>query len=560
MDTLSMVSNKEKDFTSLWERMDEDRDKVQDYKFELRGVSGQWKNKPIPGVVNVSMNSAAVFLNVVISQLIETKWQTVVEGRLSGPQQLKIENFIDSSMTQADERLQKKGIPGLKNFVSSHICSRGWIGARWIWYEDNGVFVPDVLPLDMRYCVYERSPDGFNWVASKSYVSPSVVATELGIEQKGTKDVLLTDFWDGEKEEIWIEKTLVKTNIHKLKYPPFVIIPAPSGFMFLDKGYREYEGESILFMNRDLYDELSRIVSIEQTLNMKKIMPPYQIEVETKGEQPAPYPDVIGAVNEVPPNSLYKLLEQSDINRASQMVRVDMLQALQQGGVNNIDLGNINYPTSAVWITEQTEIRNKILSPRLKALEMFLSQLARMNIDTFIKGGVEADLGKKGSKKHYKPADLGNPDEYSIEYRLMGSNKKQEIANTAIASAIRGTLSEDTIRKDIMMCADPDGEKRKLDVERAEKIDPTIMMFRLACALVDEADQLEGVEADQKRLESMMLTERAVNMLQGGAVPESQYESPRSNPNMIMPLMAGMGATQARGEGRQKEEEFAQVD
>ena len=68
--------------------------------------------------------------------------------------------------------------------------------------------------------------------------------------------------WEGEKNELWIDGTLVargekeETSIpNPLGYPPFAVAIAPAGFFFRDKDHLRYDGEDILFMARDLYDE-----------------------------------------------------------------------------------------------------------------------------------------------------------------------------------------------------------------------------------------------------------------------------------------------------------------
>src|SRR3972149_12323165 len=125
----------------------------------------------------------------------------------------------------------------------------------------------------MRYCVYEIGANGYNWVAPKFTRSKGAIEKEYGIVIRDN-EAEVTDFWDDDVNEIWIDKKLVRSQKNPLGKPPFVIQAAATGFMLQDKGYLEHEGESIFMLDRDLYPELNRIASIEQTLNMKVLLPP----------------------------------------------------------------------------------------------------------------------------------------------------------------------------------------------------------------------------------------------------------------------------------------------
>jgi hypothetical protein len=370
---------------------------------------------------------------------------------------------------------------------------------------------------------------------------------------------MVLDYWDDKVEEIYIDGALKKQNPNPLGYPPFVILAPATGFMLRDENYMEHEAEDLFFLNSKLYDEWNRSISIEQTIAMKQIMPPYQkpSKLPPQGE-PVPYPDKIGAVNEVAEGEEYHLLQVGDVNNAHRMSVSNIGGALQRGGVNNIDLGNVSQEVSAVWITEQSEIRSKILEPRLQALTTFKAMAGRMLIDQFIKGGYSASLGRAGLQKEYSAGQLGDPKNYSVSYRLMSRSKKQEIANLAMAQGARGIVSQETILTDILQVDDPAGELAKLDAEKAEQADPVLFYLRKACSLADEAETLEGDEAEQKKLESMLMTESGVTILKERQNPQHQQvvegqkiEQPKPSSNLV-PLLGqgGMKGTVANeGEG-----------
>ncbi len=536
-DTLKKVDDAEKNFKDLWERNDSDAKLAYLDTYTLQTTG----KKDIPNVVSVTMNDPAIFLNAIVSLIMAAVWQTEVEGDLPGKQKMLIENFLNDCWAQADERYKRRARAGLLAFFANHICVRGWIGAKWLFEGEERI--PLCQPVDMRYCPYEMGPNGPEWIAPKTWRSKAAIRVEYD-KDVPRDDTLVIDFWDGKINEVWIEKEKVLEQENPFGRPPFEIQAAPAGFMLLDKGYMVHEGESIFFLDRDLYPEYNRIISIDQTLAMKAIMPPYQKPADSfQGDKPS-YPDGVGTVTEVLKGEEYQLIQRPDVNMASRSAHANISGAVQRGGVNNIDLGNVGFETSAVWITEQSEIRGKLVKPRLEPIASFCELLARMIITQAITLGVSGKLGRLGRKNQYSSAGLGDTEEYTITYKLMSKDKKQEIANLAMAGAAKGTLSRDTIIRDILVADDPEGEIAKIEAEEAEELDPAIKYFRRALSAVDVADSLHGVEADAKRMESMMLTEAGVALLaqrgQGEEAPKTEDGKP--DLQALVPLLGKRGA------------------
>tara|TARA_Y100000310_G_scaffold205640_1_gene206013 strand:+ start:2033 stop:3715 length:1683 start_codon:yes stop_codon:yes gene_type:complete len=543
--SLELIEEAErKTFKGLHDRMDSDAALAGLARHKLTNASGE----EVPGGISVTMPDPGIFLKVVAAWIMEAKWQTVVEGKLTGKQQNMIEGFLNDLEEDVDERLSKTEYGNLLPFLASHICGRGWIAARrvWLWDDKREMTYLDVVPIDMRYCSYERSKGCYDWVGVRSLRSKASILKEYEITIRGgDTEVEVVDWWNDEREEIWIDKKLVPStpqrpmpNTHRIGYPPFVIVPAPEGFMFLDRGYMTKRGESIFFLGRDTFEEYNRIVSIDQSLALLSLAPPYQ-KVTSPNEPKSPYPNEPGSTYDLPDAAKYELIPQPDINMAGRQAFAVISAAIQRVGVNNIDLGNISQPTSSIWITEQTEIRSKLIGPRLRAIADFKKLSARMDIDQYQKGNFNALVGKQGKKTHYSATDLGDPDTYDILYQGMSRSKKQEIANMALFNASAG-LSLKTRLKDILLHDDPDGEMVRIDAERAEEADPALFFFRKAYSLAVEAQNLTGLEADKTNLESMMLVRKGEELLRGASEP-TQIPKPKANSNMLLPLLGEKG-------------------
>ena len=531
MTSLERVQEAERTvFDGLYRRMDADT-KLLYEDYVLTNGNGE----KLPGQISVTMNEAIIYLNTVASWIMDAKWQTTVEGKISGKTQHLIENFLDDKQAQADERLSRTEFGKELPFLASHICGRGWIGARRLWREDKDGPYLEVIPVDMRYCSYERSGDGYNWVGLRWTRSRDAVKRDYGVElREHIAQTDVVDVWDGEKEEIWIDDKVVKTNKSNLGYPPFVIVAAPEGFLFLDKGYMTRKGESIFFLDRKLYREWNRSMSIEQSIAMMALAPPFQ-RVPNKGEPASEYPNEPATVYDIPePNTpgqanKYDLIPQPDINAANRVAHTEIAAAIRRGGANDLDLGNVTSGATAILITTETEVREKIVKPRLQAIEDYKTQSARMDIDQFQKGHFQGEVGRFGKTREYQAAGLGDPKTYTITYQGMSRSKKQEIANMQLFVASQG-LSLETRLRDVLMVDDPRGEIAKINAEKAEAADPVLFYFSQARSLAIEAEDLDGAEADAKKLASMRMTKLCTDLIRQGNIPTpGQPEQPQTN-------------------------------
>jgi hypothetical protein len=515
MDTNSLIDSRLLELQELYSRMDATKNLVYLTPYTLMKLDGKSK---IERAISVTMNNPAVFANAVISDLVQAKRQIVVEG-LTDEQNHDIETFGENAFAQADEILTRRsGQSGLWGWLCNHVCIRATIGARWITTFVNNEFTVDCLPVDMRYCPYVFGRDGLKWAANISYRDASSIKEEYPTANVTGRDIEVRDYWDCEKNEVWIDGRLALRQNNPFEKVPFVIVLPATGFMLRDKGYLAHEAEDLLAFNRGLYDELNRTVSIEQTLGMDIIEPAMEQE-SSDGDLHTDELPLPGQTLKVKKGERHLLVPRGDLNNATVTARQDIQKAIEQGGINDIDLGNVSQRVSAVWITEQTIIRSKFEEPRLQALATFYQQAHRMLIEQTLKtvgnrSDLKVNVGKAGKKRGYSPQRFGDPTQYTITYRYMTHSKKEEIANLAIAQAARGILPLSVILKDILMAEDPAGIMRELETEEAHRADPAIALFEMALQYAEEAESLEEPEADIKKLQSMMLTERGCSVIQ----------------------------------------------
>ncbi len=552
-DTWEMITDRMKELKVIHDRMDETKDLVYQKKFELMNFA---KTHKLDNVVNVTGNKLPVFGNAIVSDLIKSKWQTVVEGEISDKSAHDIEQFIESNLEQADEYiLEKYGLVGLYEWLCNHVCVRGPIGAQWYPWLDGDKYNIHCLPLDMRWVAYRYGSRGFKWVAPISWQTSDELLSELegreGVDlskiPKNEKELEVRDYWDEKTNELWVNKIKILDKPNPVKSPPFVIVFPPAGFMLRDKGYIEHEGEDIFYLVRGLNEELNRSLSIEQTIGMDILYPPYEQEVENPDAGPAQQPPKTGETIKVKKGEMHKPLPRGDLNKASQAARQDLFRMMDEGAP--VAPRVYRTPPSGAELLAEMEALARLQNSRVVALKVFKEQLARLMIDQYITLNADnALIGKRGRRHSFSIAQLKDPDTYSISYQAMTQNKRQELANLAMFATAYDRLPLRYNLTNILMVEDPEGVMRELEIEQAKRADPAIGLFEMARRYAQQAeDTQDEKESDALKIESKMLTERAVAIIkerqqpaplpQNARVPE--VEQPTGGAQSLLPLLAG---------------------
>ena len=291
-----------------------------------------------------------------------------------------------------------------------------------------------------------------------------------------------------------------------------IVFPA-AGFLLRDPGYIKHEAEDIFFLIRGLNDELNRSLSIEQSLIFNVFKPGYEREVENFTAQPAQPVSKTGEIQNIPKGQRAIPVPTGDLNRATITAQQQIQRMIDEGAP--VAPRMYTSPPSGAELLAEMEALSRLQNSRIIALRVFREQLARMMIDQYIKiAGDGETIGKRGRRRGYSVAQLKDPDSYSISCQLMTKNKRQELANLAMFSAAYNRLPLKYNLTNILMAEDPDGIMRELEIEQAKKADPAINLFEMARRYAQEAAETEDeYEADALKIQSKMLTERAVAII-----------------------------------------------
>jgi hypothetical protein len=554
--TWELINKRMTAMDAFYKQVDKTRKRLNLGKFELTDFDGKTK---LIDVINVTENRSATYVMRIIAGLMSSKWQTVIEGEITSKEAHKIEQFIEGNLEQADEyMLQEYGLAGLDAWLCNHVCHTSLIGVHWMSYIEEEEYKVHCLPLDMRWTPFVLN----KWAAPITFRSKEDLLQELeGYEKvaKGTvegsegfgytkptglkdTDNEVRDYWraatpDEEGiNELWIENKLVFRQPNIYGKLPFVFVWTPSGFMFRDKGYLERESPGLLFLNENLYDQISRQLSIDATLGFEPVLPSYEREVENPtADVSMPVPKRSES-QDVAKGERHQLLPRPDVNRAQLASRDEVSRMVDEAAP--MAPRAYTQPPSAIEVATEVELLDELQNPRIIALQMFKEQLARLMIDQFIviggkgsKGSVQT--GKRGKRQSFAVADLKDPDKYFVSYQRLKQNKRLAIVNLAQFIAAYDKLPLEYNLTNILMAEDPNEIMSQLELQQAKQADPALALFDMAVKYAEEAEDMEDeVAADLKKFQSMMLVDRGVAMvkqrMQPAALPqEAQTPVPK---------------------------------
>ncbi len=566
--TWGVIDKQMDNLDDLHKRMDASRDLAYMKPYKLKNFAGE----EMDHVINVTGNKPGVFGHNIIADLINIKWQTLIESvsnSLTNSETRDIEEFINDNWDQADEYIMRRyGIPGLASWLANHVCVRGPIGCQWMSRIDESAGTYDVhcLPTDMRYTPFQRGGKSWKWVAPITFRTKAELDDEFDKDLEGRTSVQIPqgnelevrDYWSETKNELWVEKKKIFEQDNPYHTPPFVIVFPPAGFMLRDKKYMAHEGEDIFYLIRNINTEMNRTLSIEQSLVFNVLKPPYERELESLDAGPNKPVPMSGQTLDVKKGERHVPVPTGDFNRANISAKQDLFQMADEGAPIAPRL--YRQPPSGSELVAEMEALQRLQNSRIVTLQVFREQLARLMIDQCITQGVDVKdlkIGSRGKKRIYSVAQLKDPDTYTVSYHAMTKNKRQEIANLSMYISAYGRLPLRYNLANILQAEDPDGVMREMEMEQARQADPAMALYEMAKSLIEEAEKTEDeAEANTRTIQARMLAERCIAIIKqrkngteplpdNAIVPQVDQKT-GGNLTNLMPLISGSKA----GEGQ----------
>ncbi len=468
---------------NIFPRMDDDERLWTMEPYRLVDANGE----DLEDVEHVTMNDARVFGERVLAVLNESEELIEINGQRDGKEldtkQTKIiEDFYHDNMYIANERQNDILMPDLDVYWWEQIAIRGRVGARILLSQDEHGYEPDIVPIDMRKCVYGVGRWGLAWVAFWDALNKEEVKDEYPEYQMKGDIAIRWDYWSPLEEVIFLDNGVFEALPNGLHHPPFVIQLCQQG-TFLDTTHRalRMRGDSIYSADRDLYPHLNKIASILQTDTMLSSSPPQKMKSKSGKKLPAEPVYRRGRVLGLEIGEDIQKIEAPDIIAATRFFMATLMGAIQRGSISHIDWGNLTFQLSQVAIATLAGASRQVFSPRLRTMERFKRKVEREIRSQFIMFDMEADIGRTGSKRTYTKTDLMG--DFTVDFEYFTTLPEETAAAYGLANMAKGWMDDASIRKTILKYRDAADMTEKVLVQQARQVSRALALFQMAVSL-----------------------------------------------------------------------------
>ena len=534
------VKNQEEINSELYLRMLGDEHLVYLFEYVMRDAD----LKKVPNIINVTLNRPAVFAANIISALGTTSEQRVVESDDKNLDTSEIEEFQKAAFAQANDRLRRQGRPQINPFFDIQLSIRGRGAARCIFQMVDDVLEADISPWDTRFVTYEMGVKGLDFAAYTTRRAKDVIEAEYGELINHFKVTFPTaggkvlDGWDTEHNEVWVEGKKIFEQEHSFGFTPVVIQVVSLGYgaILLGDDRIRNEGESIFFLIRGVIPELNRLASIMQTLNLKSVLAPQTWKSkEGQGATPPKHEDVtgLGAITAADIGGGAEAVNFGDAQRSATLALAMFDNAIGEGSLSSADLGTIGSPpASGIRAIIAGENRDQVVAPRLEAKALLNESLAEMFTEQVIQIGGSVELGVRGHKRTFQTSKLAG--EYTTTYKYTAKSPITDAGLFSLAAAAGSLVSEKYKREDILQLQDPEGEKKQLRLEEAERLSPAIKINRIIKDLVDMGEDFEA---------ELLSAEMGINLkrMLAGDIGQQPKPEKKDEPTQVLSLFGGGG-------------------
>jgi hypothetical protein len=543
-DYLQQVKAKEEQESDLRSRMDTDRDLVRLSAYTMKDIKG----RPVPDVVNVTLNKPAVFDANVESALNKAIEQVNIISEDPKCKTDLIADCVRAGFAAANARARQQGRWPLNPYIDQQMCRRGGAADRVLFRpmdtkDMSGKtirsMVSDITPWDRRFTVYDVGEDGLSFASYRTQRTRASILAEYPDVNISGKIGEVVDYWNPEVNAVYVNNSQVLEQANPYGFVPVCVQTVTLGSMLSDDDDLKYQGESIFYMIREAVPELNRLISIMQTLNMIGIKPPKEWQSKEGQQEPPDYTDAMaaGSITASETGGGIKDINFGDLKNAAMYALQVIEKAITEGSLDIINVGDIpSGGLSAVALIQIGEGRDQIFLPRLAARGLLNQQIADMMLRQIIMSGESSvQLGTKGRARTFQVSQLQG--EYEVEFKYFVTSPKVDVARYEIAqSAMALGMSKQDVWKDIIQHPEYEDILKNSSRQEAEQLSPYIKALRIIRDLADSDDDDDQLAADILAAQYNI----DVNNMQGlTASVQGQQQQQVEEPNLT-PLLQGM--------------------
>ncbi len=474
---LDKIRAKAIELTPLYNRMDADKKLIDNVPFIFRDFYG----KIVSDVYNVTIPNGALFYAKMVALISGVNRTPEVIGDLKDDEKADITDIIKDIDIEIDRNLNNKQEDSAFMTHASQFCGEGWSAEQIMMREENGVFIADSRPLQVRWLQWATGIKGIKWFSYLMERSREDIEEKYNFTIQGTTAKVRV-YFDDKLQKVWVNEKQKDEQENPYGYPPIVIQAAPFGpGMLRGQGAIAKKGESIFYPHRDMFEEMNFMASLLKTKSYDEFRPGLQIPGSKSKKGPKKYPTTKSIVG---PDKLIQLIPTRDMTNAQRNFMGMISAMMQRAGLSELMEGSITMPLAAVAITKMLAQKESLTFPRLVALEMVYRARQRMINRQLIELGGTIEIGEEGMKRKYNVSDLS--DAYILRWTYSNTTLEDEAAKAAIANSQTGKISDNTIRRKTLKLDNPEEEENLLEIQDAKRREPLLQDLERLHSLIDE--------------------------------------------------------------------------
>ena len=414
------------------------------------------------------------------------------------------ERFLLGSMRAADERLQKRLQPTIRQQFSWYVTLRGWYAGRVLLVKDKqGNTHVDVTPWDPMHTYWCLGEDGLDWACYRIRKTRSEIKSQYGvsIDREQTSlhgqdmGVDVFDYYDGEINMVIAEggRVLKKATKHGAPRCPVFVGCVGTSPWIQDSDVNEWReaiadfGESVFKSTRNVYENHNQILStlLELTARTKKQGLKVKSRDGTKTLEEDPYKAgseiALAQGEEVEPLGLIE--SNRDLAMFMQMVSGEM----QRGSLPHSVFGELQFQLSGFALNTLRQGIASVINPRLEAIESIYKHICMLLVDEYLTNAYEPmSLSGRAMNRMYFSETI-TPDVIrqagDTEISLITQLPQDDMSKFAMAQTAREgptpLLPDMYIRDQILGLQDAESIDDAINAQMAERMLPEATLMTL---------------------------------------------------------------------------------
>ena len=317
------------------------------------------------------------------------------------------ERFILGSLRAADERLQRRIQPTLRQQFAWYVTLRGWYAGRVLLIKNEmRDTLIDITPWDPLHTFWGLGEDGLDWACYRIRKTRAEIKAQYGVDVNAEPNsihhqdmgIVVYDYYDNEINTVITEsgEVLKKPTIHGAPRCPVFVGCVGSSPWIQDSEVGEWReaiadfGESVYKSTRNVYDNHNQILStlLELTARTKKQGLKVLSRDGTKTLEEDPYKAgseiALAQGEDVQPLGL--LETNRDLAMFMQMVSGE----LQRGSLPHSVFGELQFQLSGFALNTLRQGIASVINPRLEAVENIYKHICMLLVDEYLTGSYEA--------------------------------------------------------------------------------------------------------------------------------------------------------------------------